>query len=96
MLRLVIELLTVVYLVWQLRLLYRRMIHGGEPPPPKKRPVPTAAPRRAAPPEDAVTLVRCDRCGVHVPHSRAWRRGDGAAFLCDGCSAGGAGAPSRG
>ncbi|HEY0781033.1 MAG TPA: hypothetical protein VGE98_01155 [Thermoanaerobaculia bacterium] len=85
MLRLLIELLTVVYLVWQLRELYRRTIGGGPPRQPTARP---SAPRQKPPPEDpaALTLVRCARCGVHVPRSQARGNGDGGAYLCDACS----------
>ena len=36
--------------------------------------------RPAAPPAKGVPMVRCARCGVHVPESEALRQGD--AFFC--------------
>jgi len=36
--------------------------------------------RPAAPPAKGVPMVRCARCGVHVPETGALRQGD--AFFC--------------
>ncbi len=76
------------FLVW---FVWSQLIRGWRQAAAARRGAAAAAASRpaAATPESAaaMTLVRCDGCGVHIPSARTLADGTGRVFCSDACRA---------